>query len=126
MTTTPVSQYFDELEIGPVMAQNQIGRRARRQVAIFESSVPDEPAISHELRTTSPNTHTTNIPASIDSATLCFRTTKRKSNKLAEFLGNGFVVTFQNYTTKRVSCNCSNAVPCLVRIMEFAIILHNL
>lgn len=121
--TTPISQYFDELELGPAMAQNQAGGR----VAISKSSILDDPAISYELRTTaSPNVHTTNIPDSIKSTSLRFRTIKRQSNKLVEFHGDGFVVTFQNNTTKRIRCDCSNAVPCSVRTMGFAMAMHNL
>lgn len=119
--TTPISQYFDELELGPAMAQNQAGH----SVAISESSIQYDPAIRYQLRTTaSPNFNTTNPQDSINSTSLRFNIIKRQSNKRAEFHGNGFVVIFRNSTSKKICCDCSNAVPCSVRTIQLAMTMY--
>lgn len=116
--TTPIFHSFNELQLGPAMAQTQAG-----PVAISESSIQGDPVIRYQLRTTaSSRVQTTDIPGSIDSTSLRFRFIKRLSNKHVEFHGNGFVVTFRNKITRKTCCDCSNAVPCSVRTMDFAII----
>jgi hypothetical protein len=114
--TTPIHQYFNELEISPTMAHTQVGRRGQNQLAVSWSSFPSDAELTYELeRTETPNVPTTDVQRSLDSPALIFKRIRKETGRRFTFSGKeDFTVVFKNVKDKRLTCNCANAAPCSV------------
>jgi hypothetical protein len=114
--TTPVYEYFDELDISPTMAHTQAGRRGQNEIVTSPGNFQGDPDLIYELETTdNPNVPTTDVQESLDSAALIFKHIKKGAGREFTFSGKeDFTVRFQNRKSKRLNCDCANAAPCSV------------
>lgn len=115
---TLISQYFDELDLGPTMANIRASRRSRSAVATSESILGDA-EITYELQVNSsgtPNVPTTDISKSLNSKFLELRSIEHVGRSF-QFSGKEeFTVSFKNTSrrSRQLTCSCANAAPCSV------------